>query len=138
MKSKIVGFGARLRSRARGVLGMRRAVSISVLLHVTLLVISGYIILMRYIQRPDITFVGEPPRRPALEPRKLEMKVRVQDLQKQSSRPRLQPRLSAAGLAEITLPDVKVNPQVVRQRVSPQVSTFGVSGFGTGIGGGLG
>ncbi|MBN1675710.1 MAG: hypothetical protein JXR37_32000 [Kiritimatiellae bacterium] len=127
-----------LAGRANVLLGMKRSVAISLLLHLSLLIISGYVILLHVTRQPTHTFISEAPRRPTLEPRKLEMKVRVQDLQKQSSRPRMQPRLAAAALGELSLPDLNVQPQVVRQTISAKVSTFGVSGFGTGIGGGLG
>jgi len=138
MKSAFGGVSSYLKARVEALFGMRRATSISLMIHLTLIVISMYIVLMRNASQRQTIFTGEPPRRPKLEPRKLELRAKQQDLQKQSSRPRLQPRLAAASISDIALPDINVAPQPVRQRISAKVSTFGVTGFGTGIGGGLG
>ena len=63
------------------------------------------------------TLRAENIKRPALKPRQLEMKVRVNDLQKRSSRPKLAPRLAANRASEIALPKIKKQPRKVKKRI---------------------
>ncbi len=127
-----------LLNRVRPKTATRGALALSVALHLVLLIVSGSIIILSALRGAPAQFQSVPPQRPHLDPRKLEMKVKVQDLQRRSARPRLQPRLMAAGVSRLPLPEIKVTPQAVKQKLSAKYSTFGMAGFGSGIGGGLG
>jgi hypothetical protein len=116
----------------------RRAVVVSAILHVVFGAVSAYIIAIRAQIKPQAQFYGDPPPRPRLDPRKLEMKVRVQDLQKRSARPRLTPRMMAMRPSDIALPEIKRDPKATTRQVKREFATLGISGFGQGIGGGFG
>jgi len=116
----------------------RNAILLSVTAHLAFAIVAGFIIAIRTYHKPQATFQGDPPPRPRLEPQKLEMKVKIQDMQKRSSRPKLQPRLAAMTPSEVAIPEIKKLPKQTDQRIQRNVATVGVSGFGQGIGGGLG
>lgn len=122
--------------RDRGWVG--KAITLSLLLHAGLLVISGFIIIMRAQLKTPIQFIAEPPSRPSLQPHKLDMKVKVQDLQKASARPRLQPRMLASRMAAITLPEIQKAPNTADMKIRQDYSSIGTTGIGLGIGGGFG
>lgn len=115
-----------------------RGLVFSVAVHIVAGVSALYIVAFTMRHKPQATFQGDPPPRPRLQPRKLEMKVRVQDLQKRSSRPRLQPRMVSMAPSDIALPEIKKDPKAQKRKVSRTFATMGVSGIGTGIGGGSG
>lgn len=116
----------------------RNAIIASILFHLIFGVVAVYIVAVRMKHKPQGTFVAEPPPRPRLEPRKLEMKVKIQDLQKRSSRPRLQPRMTVQAPTDLALPEIKKDPKKIERQVKRNYSTLGRSGFGSGIGGGFG
>ncbi len=122
--------------RRRGWLG--KAITLSLLIHGIILIISGSIIILRAYSKPQAQFTSQPPQRPALDPRKLELKVRAADLQKSSARPRLQPRMVALKPSELVLPEIKRTQHETQRQLSKLYSTIGASGFGTGVGGGFG
>ncbi len=115
----------------------RNAVLISVAVHVLFAVGAAFVIALRTTHKPEAVFQGDPPPRPRLPPRKLEMKVKVKDLQKRSARPKVQPRLAAPVPSDIALPEIKNIPKE-NKKIQRNVATLGVSGFGQGIGGGFG
>lgn len=111
---------------------------ISVAVHVVLLLIAGVIVAMSWSKEEEAEFVTPPPPRPKLEPRKLEMKVRMNQLSKRSARPKMAPRLLANTMnPEVALPKVP-NKNVTQRKRSRTPTEFGAVGFGTGIGGGSG
>lgn len=116
----------------------REATIVSILIHLLFIGTAVYIVAMRVQNKPEAVFRGDPPPRPRLKPRELEMKVRVQDLQKQSARPRLQPRMVSMSPSEVALPEIKKNPDADKKKVQRQITNLGMSGLGSGIGGGLG
>ncbi len=111
---------------------------ISILFHVVLLIIFAFTVALIYAPKQEAVFEGEPPPRPKLQPRKLEMKVRVQQLQKRSARPKLQPRLASMSPSDIAVPEIKKKPKKVKKKVKRNFSVVGASGRGLGIGGGNG
>ncbi|MEM7397208.1 MAG: hypothetical protein AAF492_33215, partial [Verrucomicrobiota bacterium] len=115
-----------------------KSIAFSVAVHVAFLIAAGFIIALKSLHKPEAHFVAENNTRPRLEPNKMEMKVKVRELQKRSARPKLQPRLMAMAPAEIALPKIKKQPKPVKRQVRRDFATTGVSGFGSGIGGGLG
>ncbi len=132
------------KTRGSGLVGFfmrplsRNEVLISLAVHLLFGVLAVFVVAIRVSYKPQSVFIAEEPVTPALEPRKLEMKVRVQDMQKRSARPRPQPRIAAAAPARISLPEIKKLPEPTQAKVMRKFSTQGVSGRGQGIGGGLG
>ena len=116
----------------------RNAVLASVAVHVVFLVFAGFYVAVRVLHKPQSVLTAEPPPRPSLDLRSLEMRVSVADLQRQSTRPRPQPRLVAQRPSELALPDIQANPEAVRRPIRPAYTVTGAPGFGSGIGGGLG
>jgi len=116
----------------------RNEVLISLGVHLLFGLFAIFVVAIRISYKPQSVFIAEESATPALEPRKLEMKVRVQDLQKRSARPRPQPRIAVAAPAKIALPEIKKLPEPAQAKVMRTFSTQGVSGQGRGIGGGLG
>jgi hypothetical protein len=116
-----------------------KAITLSIAAHLALLICSGSIIILRARFSPPAQFtMPPPPPRPALDPHKLEMRAKVQDLQKASSRPKLAPRMVAMRPSDIALPDIKKLTDTVTAKVQRDHSAIGIQGFGTGIGGGFG
>jgi hypothetical protein len=115
-----------------------RAITISVIIHLALIVTSGFIIILRAFSKPQAQFAAEPPARPALDARKLEMKVRMEDLQKSGGRPRLTPRIMTQRPSEVALPEIKKLPETQRRKVQREFASLGISGFGSGFGSGSG
>lgn len=124
--------------KRRARISKRNAAIVSVIVHVILVVAGIFITVMVWPEKEETKFVAAPPPRPRLEPRKLEMKVRVNQLTKRSSRPKLQPRMMVNAPSDMALPEIKKNPDAVKNKLQRNFSTMGVSGFGSGIGGGLG
>jgi hypothetical protein len=115
----------------------KRALVVSIVVHLCFGVVSAFIIAMRMQHKPEAIFQADPPPRARLEPRKLEMKVRVQELQKRSARPQLQPRMLAMSPTDLGLPEIKTRKKADK-KVQRNYAAMGVPGVGQGIGGGLG
>jgi hypothetical protein len=124
--------------KKRASVSKRNSAIVSVIVHSLFIIMAFWIVAMNLPEKEEVEFVAAPPPRPRLDPRKLEMKVRVNQLTKRSSRPKLQPRMMVNAPSDMALPDIKKNPDAVKNKLQRNFSTMGVSGFGTGIGGGLG
>ncbi len=111
--------------------------AISVIAHAAIAVLAVFIVAMVYEDKPQAEFSSTPPPRPRMEPRKLEMKVRANQLQRRSSRPKLAPRLAAMTPSQIALPEIKKFSDS-KQKVKRNASVLGNVGNGLGIGGGFG
>ncbi len=116
----------------------RSSTLVSILVHALLLLIGLYVVVFQSTPKEEVAFIPPDRQRPNLEPRKLEMKVRVNQLTKRSSRPRLQPRMMVNAPSDLSLPEIKHDPNANRNKVQRTFKTMGTSGFGTGIGGGYG
>ncbi len=81
------------------------AAAISIGIHVLLILFAGSIVAIRYVQKRDAAFAGENISRPKLERRQLQMPVKVQNLQKKSSRPKVTTRMASVSQASFALPD---------------------------------
>lgn len=121
-----------------GTSSKKKATVVSVIIHGVFIAVAGLIVAMTIPNEPQAEFTAPPPQRPKLEPRKLEMKVRVNQLNKRSSRPKLQPRMMVNAPSELALPEIKKNPQAVKKKVQRNFSTMGMAGVGSGMGGGYG
>lgn len=111
--------------------------AISIIAHAAIAVLAVFIVAMVYEDKPQAEFVSDPPPRPRMEPRKLEMKVRANQLQRRSARPKLAPRLAAMTPSQIALPEIKKFSDS-KQKVKRNASVLGNVGSGLGIGGGFG
>ncbi|MFT5124608.1 MAG: hypothetical protein ACI9TH_003315 [Kiritimatiellia bacterium] len=124
--------------------GTQSSIFISILVHIIILIVAGNIIALIYQPKPEALMIGEPPPRPRANPRKLEMKVRVQQLQKRSARPQLAPRMVSMNPSDIAIPELK-KPSESDKPIKRMASNMAVGvgqgiggGFGTGLGGGAG
>ncbi len=81
------------------------AAAISIGIHVLLVLFAGSIVAIRYVQKRDAAFSGENISRPKLERRQLQMPVKMQNLQKKSSRPKVTTRMASVSQASFSLPD---------------------------------
>ncbi len=111
---------------------------VSVAVHVVFLLLAGLIVAMTLPEKEEVEFVAPPPQRPRLEPRKLEMQVRVNQLSKRSSRPKLEQRMMVNAPSSLALPEIKRNPNASKNKVQRNFSTLGTAGLGSGVGGGFG
>lgn len=116
----------------------RNSFVISVVAHLLFVAFAAVFVAIRVSHKPQSVLVAEAPPRPALELRELEMRVQVADLQKNSARPRLRPRMVAMRPTEIALPEIRTAPRDLQHRLKRDYAAVGVAGLGTGIGGGLG
>ena len=82
------------------------AAAISIGIHILLLVFAGSIVAIKYVQKRDAAFTGENISRPKLERRQLEMPVKVQNLQRKSSRPKVTSRMASVSQTSFSLPDM--------------------------------
>jgi len=81
------------------------AAAISIGIHILLIVFAGSIVAIKYVQKRDASFSGENISRPKLERRQLQMPVKVQNLQKKSSRPKVTSRMASVSQSSFSLPD---------------------------------
>jgi hypothetical protein len=110
----------------------------TLLLHVAAILLIGPVVVYSYFFRRETVFVPAPEVQRTIEPRKLEYKVHVKETQRRSGRPRVQPRLTADRVSELSLPDIKLDPAPVRDREIPRVANFASVGIGSGMGDGRG
>jgi hypothetical protein len=101
-----------------------------------LLAFGSYVVISTLIQEKTV-FVTPPPIK-TYEPRKLEHKVKVQKRQRSSSRPQVTPRMVATRLTDLTLPEIKVDPKVIKTSFQPQFKAVTGMGLGVGLGTGFG
>jgi len=111
---------------------------LSLLLHIALILLASPLVLYSYFFRREVTFEPPPDIERTIEPRKLEYKVHVQETQKRSGRPQVQPRLTADRLSELALPDLKIEIAPIKNPNIPRMVNFASAGIGTGLGDGQG
>jgi hypothetical protein len=124
-------FAGRLKRVLWGVLLISAAV------HAAALFLFGSWVVFRHFFHNEARFVVPPELVKTIEPRNLKYKVQLQEQQRRSGRPRIQPRLSARRVSEFSLPDVPVEMATV-ERMQSQMKSFGRAGVGAGLGGGMG
>ena len=111
---------------------------LSLLLHIGAILLASPLVLYSYFFRRDVNFEPPPEIERTIEPRKLEYKVHVQETQKRSGRPQVQPRLTADRLSELSLPDLKIEVAPIKNQNIPRMVNFASAGIGTGLGDGQG
>ncbi len=124
-------FGGRLKRVLWGVL------LISAVVHAAALFLFGSWVVFQHFFHNEARFVVPPELMKTIEPRNLKYKVQLQEQQRRSGRPKIQPRLSARRVSEFSLPDVPVEMATV-ERIQSQMKSFGRAGVGAGLGGGMG
>jgi hypothetical protein len=109
----------------------------SLAVHVFALVVFGSIKLVQYLTKEEAVFEAPPPSK-TYEPRKVELKVKVQKRQRSSSRPAVVPRMLSTRPSNISLPEIKVDPKVVSTTFQPKFKAVSGKGLGAGLGTGYG
>jgi hypothetical protein len=109
----------------------------SLAVHVFALVVFGSIKLVQYLTKEETVFEAPPPSK-TYEPRKVELKVKVQKRQRSSSRPAVVPRMVSTRPSNISLPEIKVDPKVVSTTFQPKFKAVSGKGMGAGLGTGYG
>lgn len=136
LNALLTGIGytrlSRQRQRQIGVILL-----ISLAVHVGILVIFGSFVVLRAVLEERTVFTAQAPLK-KYEPRKLEHKVKVSKRQRSSSRPAVMPRMVAARPSNIALPEIKVDPKVVRTSFQPKFKAITGIGLGAGLGTGYG
>jgi hypothetical protein len=117
---------------------IRRSLYISIVIHGLLLVGAGVFVISHIFYNKESTFVGQPPPMKTYEPRKLEFKVKVSKQQRSSSRPSMSPRMVSTKMSDIALPEIKVDPKIVKTSFQPKFKAVSGAGLGAGLGTGYG
>lgn len=109
----------------------------SLAFHVVALLVFGGWIIMR-ARKDEPTMFRTPPPSRKYEPRKLEHKVKIKKRQRSSSRPSMVPRIVSMKVANIALPEIKVDPKLVHTTFQPKFKAVSGKGLGAGLGTGYG
>lgn len=130
------GFGyTRLSEQRRKTLLIVGGISLA--LHVAALLAFGSWIVIRSFMDERTVFTAPPPLK-TYEPRKLEHQIKVSKRQRSSSRPAVMPRMVAARPSNLAMPEIKVDPKVVRTSFQPKFKAITGIGLGAGLGQGYG
>ena len=116
---------------------LRLVLAGSLALHLLGALIFGGIVLVSSLAKEETVFEAPPPIR-TYEPRKVELKVKVQQKQRSSSRPQVVPRMVSTQPSIISLPDIKVDPKLVTTTFQPKFKAVSGQGMGVGVGTGYG
>jgi len=109
----------------------------SLALHLFGALIFGGIVMVTSMTKEETVFEAPPPMR-TYEPRKVELKVKVQQKQRSSSRPQVVPRMVSSRPSAISLPNIKVDPKLVTTTFQPKFKAVSGTGMGVGVGTGYG
>ena len=128
---RLGGLSVRRRRLLQGVL------LASLGLHLLAMLIFGGIRLVQYFTEEETVFEVPPPAR-TYEPRKVELKVKVQRRQRSSSRPAVVPRMVSSRPSQLAFPEIKVDPKLVTTTFQPKFKAVSGKGLGAGLGTGYG
>ncbi|MEI8121910.1 MAG: vWA domain-containing protein [bacterium] len=118
---------------------IRRSLYVSFAIHGLLLLGAAVFVISHIFYNRESTFVGQPPPMKSYEPRKLEFKVKVSKQQRSSSRPSMSPRMVSTKMtSQLALPEIKMDPKVVKTSFQPKFKAFSGTGLGSGLGTGYG
>jgi hypothetical protein len=106
-------------------------------LHLLGMLIFGGIKLVQYFTETATVFEVPPPAK-TYEPRKVELKVKVQRRQRSSSRPAVVPRMVSSRPAQLAFPEIKIDPKLVTTTFQPKFKAVSGKGLGAGLGTGYG
>jgi len=136
MSEFFVGLGfSRLSKRRKKILYSLFVASL--ICHVVGLLIFGGWIVMRSRQEEKPVFVAPPPIK-TYDPRKLEHRVKVQKRQRSSNRPSMVPRLISMKPSKLALPNIQLDPKVIKTSFQPKFKAVSGKGLGVGLGTGYG
>lgn len=110
----------------------------SVAIHILGLLIFWGAAIMWAEPKKEVAIFRPPPPVRKYEPRKLELQVKVKKRQKSSSRPAVLPRITAAKVKDIALPEIKVDPKLITTSFQPKFKAVSGKGVGVGLGDGYG
>jgi len=116
---------------------LRLVLFISLCVHVAVALIFGGVVLVTSMMKEEVVFEAPPPVQ-RYEPRKVELKVKVQQKQRSSSRPQVVPRMVSSRPSVVSLPDIKVDPKLVTTTFQPKFKAVTGVGMGVGLGTGYG
>ncbi len=105
--------------------------------HVLAFIIWGGYVIATQRREQAVVFKTPPPVR-RYEPRKLEHKVKLRKQQRSSSRPSMMPRLVSLKPSTLALPEIKVDPKIIRTTFQPKFKAVSGLGLGAGLGTGYG
>lgn len=125
----------RLSEQRRKLLGIVLLISLGV--HLLGLLVFGSVVVMRAFREETTVFKVPPPMK-TYQPRQLEHRVKVQKMQRSSSRPSVTPRLVSQRVSKFALPDIVVDPKVVKTSFQPKFKAISGKGMGIGMGTGYG
>ena len=135
---KLPNFFSRRRKSASLSKSVRWSFVMSACFHAALLLTATVFVIGHMFYNRESTFVGQPPPQKPYEPRKLEFKVKVSKQQRSSSRPSMAPRMVSARPSAISLPEIKMDPKIVKTSFQPKFKSFSGTGLGAGLGTGYG
>jgi hypothetical protein len=116
---------------------LRLVLIVSVAAHLGIMIVFGsYKIYQTLV--PEKTVFVTPPAMKTYEPRKLEFKVKVQKQQRSSSRPSMVPRMVTTKPSNIALPEIKMDPKIIKTSFQPKFKAVSGAGLGAGLGTGYG
>jgi hypothetical protein len=105
--------------------------------HLLAMIIFGGVKLVQYFTEEETVFEVPPPAK-TYEPRKVELKVKVQRRQRSSSRPAIIPRMVSSKPSQLAFPEIKIDPKLVTTTFQPKFKAISGKGLGAGLGTGYG
>ncbi|MDZ4198893.1 MAG: hypothetical protein U1E27_06360, partial [Kiritimatiellia bacterium] len=120
----------------------RRKLSLSLLAgsglaFVLILSAISTVVILRNLRETRRTFLTAPKLK-TYKPKDMEHRVKVQRRQKSSSRPQITPRMVSTRLSSFALPEIMVDPKLVKTSFQAEFKPVSGMGMGAGLGGGLG
>jgi hypothetical protein len=136
-QDKIIGWLNPVGDGARRKRMLRLTLFSSLCIHALIALLFGGAVLVKSMMKEEVVFEAPPPVQ-TYEPRKIELKVKVQQKQRSSSRPQVVPRMVSSRPSTVTLPDIKVDPKLVTTTFQPKFKAVTGVGMGVGLGTGYG
>lgn len=111
---------------------------ISAVVHVLVMIIVGSMVIYRKYVYKEVQLEAAPEIEKTIRPREIEHTVKVQEQQRRSGRPLIEPRLLAQRISDFSLPAIGALPDSPRVLVAENLKPFGKPGMGSGLGGDMG
>jgi len=117
---------------------LHRVLLMSLALHAAVAIIIAPLVIFKYVFRRETRFSPAAPIERRIDPRELEAKVKVRETHKKSGRPIVQPRLTAARVSQLSLPDIDLDIAPISSKALPVMRSFSKFGVSGGLGSGSG
>jgi len=111
---------------------------ISAVVHVLVMIIVGSMVIYRRYVYKEVQLEAAPEVEKTIRPREIEHSVKIQEQQRRSGRPLIEPRLLAQRISDFSLPAIGALPDSPRVLVAENLKPFGAVGIGAGLAGGSG